>query len=415
VHRLQNILILSILAACSSRESDTTHSFRIYEKDGVTIAETTGGPKYTGELFWYEQILVLEEDPEWEESLLYHPSHFLMDEDGFYYVADGGNERIAIFDPEGRYSHSIGRQGSGPGEFRQMEIQSVRRGVVSVWDFALRRTTRFYTDGRVLGVTPLPITTARQILGLFHAPDERLVVLTLEIPADGDHWEHEQAHATVFSPRGDSLWSRDFGWVRSRFLSTERAGDVEYQWPAWYYYGPRPWGAYDLQGKIVYTAGIDPVVDIYNLDGIHVRQIQLGLKPESPTREDEERVRSFLNEQVKRAAGSSSQGRWKSDLDKIRIPEYKAFWHGIEVDDAGYIWLMKPEHRYAINDDTIPTFTYFIISPDGEYLGQTQRLKEGRIRVSHGHLLVISSDQESGEHHLIVYAIRPAVEGLRYP
>jgi len=409
------LVVIICLVSCSPHAEEARHSFRVYEEDRVTIFESTGGSRYTGELFDYEQVLVLDEDPEVEESLLYGPSHFLMDEDGFFYVADRGNGRIAVFDPKGRYSHSFGREGSGPGEFRQMEIQSVSYGILTVWDFAQRRTTRFHTDGRLLDVTPLPPTTARQILGLSHAPDDRLVVLELETPADGDYWEYERSHATVFNSRGDSLWSCDFGWVKSRFVGTRRAGDLEYQWPIYFHYGPRPWCAYDRRGTIAYTSGVEPVVDVFNLDGMHVKQIRLGLDPDYPTREDGETARAFLRETVERNAGSPTADNWQSELENILMPEQKAFWHRLEVDDAGFIWLLKPEHRFAIFDDTITLLTWFLISPDGEYLGQTRRPKDARARISRGHLLEISSDRESGELSLIVYAIHPAVHGLEYP
>lgn len=418
VRPYSSVLSVIFLFAISCSKTDVAnpeHTFHVFEENGVSIAETRGGPKYTEELFQYEQILVLHEDPQREESLLFGPNHFFMDDDGFFYVADTRDGRIVVFDPEGQYSHSFGQKGSGPGEFRQIEIQSIQNGMVSIWDFAQRRTTRFYTDGRLHDVTPLPISTARQILGLFHLPNERLLVLTLDTPVEEDRWEYEKSHATCFSSLRDSLWSLDFGWVKSRFLSTESADGIEYQWPAWYHYGPRPWCTYDFQGRIYYTDGIESVVDIYDLNGNHVLQIQLGLKPENPTSNDEDRARSFLRTQAEQSADTPGQDRWKSDLNKIRLPGQKALWQGINVDDTGYIWLVKSEHRYAIMDDTIPTFSYFIISPEGEYLGKTQRFKDGRIRISRGHMLLIRSDRESGERSLLVYAIRPAVAGLKYP
>jgi hypothetical protein len=366
-------------------------------------------------LFQYEQVLVLEEDPENGESLLYGPSHFFMSKDDYFFVADISDRRIAVFNSEGQYSHAFGRDGSGPGEFRQMVIQSVHNGIVSIWDFAQRRTTRFRTDGRLLDVTPLPISTAPQILGFFHTTDERMLSLSLEIPVEEDRWEYEQCHATGYDSQGDTLWSNDFGWIKSRFLSTEKAGDVEYQWPAWYHYGPRPWCVFGQQGLIVYTAGIESIIDVYDLDGVHIKQIRLGLKSESPTKEDEDRVRSFLSEQAKQAVDSRNLDHWRSELGKIRVPAQKAFWKGIEVDDAGFIWLLKPDHRFAFFDDAIPHFTWYVVSPEGEYLGQTKRFKNTRIRVSSGHLLAVEQDPESGEHQLIVYAINPAVEGLKYP
>jgi hypothetical protein len=43
-----------------------------------------------------------------------------MDEEGNIYVMDSGNYRIQIFDPAGKYLKTIGREGNGPGEFRNL-------------------------------------------------------------------------------------------------------------------------------------------------------------------------------------------------------------------------------------------------------------------------------------------------------
>jgi len=151
------------------------------------------------------------------------------------------------------------------------------------------------------------------------------------------------------------------------------------------------------------------------LDGAHIKQIRLGLTPESPTREDQDRAHNFLSEQLEQAVDSRNQDHWNSELGKIQIPAQKALWQAIEVDDAGFIWLIEPEHRYANFDDAIPYFTWHIVSPEGEYLGHTKRLKNTRMRISNGHLLAVEQDTESGELLLIVYAIHPALEGLKYP
>ena len=292
---------------------------------------------------------------------------------------------------------------------------NIQNGIISVWDFTQRRTTRFNTDGRLHDVTPLPISVTSQIWGLFHLPDENLLVLTLDVPVEEDRWEYEQSHAISFSSNGDSLWSLDFGWVQSRFLSIENAGGTEYQWPAWYHFGPRPWCTYDFQGQVYYTDGSESVIDVYDSYGIRVQQIRLGLIPETPSSSDEDLVRSFLRTKAEQATDDRSRDQWRSELNKVRFPAKKALWQTIIVDDAGYIWLQESEHRFAVVDNVIPTFTYIIVSPEGEFIGRTNRHKDGRIRISRGHMLEILYDQESGERSLLVYALRPLVVGLNYP
>ncbi len=149
-------LILSLIplfitiTACSSRDEDSSFSFRTYQENGISIAETSGSSKYDEPLFRFEEILTLNQNPDVEESLLFQAVRYQMDENGQFYVMDFGNRRIAVFDEHGEFSHSIGQAGQGPGEFRSISLVSVRDGYVTVLDDALQRTSVFDYRGRFI-------------------------------------------------------------------------------------------------------------------------------------------------------------------------------------------------------------------------------------------------------------------------
>ena len=150
--RQQYLLILAAsfmaLYACV-RTPPPRHVFQQTTVDGVAVATSTGGPKYEGPLFRSEVIHVLKEEPERPESLLYDPNGVLRDTDGRCYVMDVGNRRVAVFGPDGRFERSIGRQGSGPGEFDSplLSLCGLEDEMVSVWDPHTRLIHRFRTDG----------------------------------------------------------------------------------------------------------------------------------------------------------------------------------------------------------------------------------------------------------------------------
>ena len=48
-----------------------------------------------------------------------------VDEQGFIFVADSGNNRIQIFNPDGTFIRCFGRWGSGAAEFKGLEGISV--------------------------------------------------------------------------------------------------------------------------------------------------------------------------------------------------------------------------------------------------------------------------------------------------
>jgi len=69
--------------------------------------------------------------------------------DGTIAVANGGTGEVRLFDSSGRYIRSMGRDGSGPGEFQRMAwIQVIPPDTLLVTDSELRRLTAIRHDGR---------------------------------------------------------------------------------------------------------------------------------------------------------------------------------------------------------------------------------------------------------------------------
>jgi hypothetical protein len=91
----------------------------------------------------------------------------LLLSDGSTVVADNIAKQLHFFSRDGSYLRSVGRTGSGPGEFRQIHsITRVQGDEVAVWDTWLRRSTIFRADGSVRTVqlqTPPPRPEARSI------------------------------------------------------------------------------------------------------------------------------------------------------------------------------------------------------------------------------------------------------------
>jgi len=179
---LRTVLFLVALSALSgpALQDNPQHSFRIYQEDNVTVAITSGGPKYTEPLFDYEVVVTLKENPDRPESMLWRSGDICMDRDGYFYVEDKGNGRIAVFDPQGEFVRSFGRVGDGPGEFRAMDFLHILGDVLSISDIMLPRTTRYKTDGTLLEV----ISNFKSPFQRLHrAPDNRFVY---EIPKDAE-------------------------------------------------------------------------------------------------------------------------------------------------------------------------------------------------------------------------------------
>jgi len=170
--------IYLISSACSNDETTQIHSFQIIEEDGVPVAVTSGGPKYEGELFHYEEIVRLEQDESNEESILYRATQYLMGEDGNYYVNDRGNVRIAVFGTDGKYLRSFGRDGDGPGEFRFPRLLWIRDDNLAVFDSRNRRTSLFHVNGTF--IQTFSQLKGGSMLELHPVKDGCMVIITSE-------------------------------------------------------------------------------------------------------------------------------------------------------------------------------------------------------------------------------------------
>lgn len=71
-----------------------------------------------------------------------------VDSKGNIYVADWGARSITVLDPRASYVRMIGRDGTGPGEFRRVtSIHIVAGDTVMVFDRSIRRLTTFAPGG----------------------------------------------------------------------------------------------------------------------------------------------------------------------------------------------------------------------------------------------------------------------------
>lgn len=101
------------------------------------------------------------------------PRAFVQGPDGNYYVPDVRDNRIVVFDSDGNYLRSIGRDGEGPGEFRYVLLQSLKGDTLCIFDYSLQRTTRILTDGTIAEI--VNVRQGGVALGLHKGPGNLLL------------------------------------------------------------------------------------------------------------------------------------------------------------------------------------------------------------------------------------------------
>jgi hypothetical protein len=411
------IVAIVVLASCSSHSGRTQHSFQIIEGDGVHRAETSGGPKYTGELFTYEKVMVLDTAQN-AEAILYRPTQFMADDDGNMYINDTGIGSILVFDSSGRYTHSIGRQGFGPGEASWWEIQLIRDGIIQAYGIKERRTTRFSIDGALLDVATLsPDIDLLGNTGFIRLPDGRQLILTNDAPTGGrgdkggNVAEQKRWGAVIFSADWDTIGAAHTPWIRVAKMMDVPKGNAKYAAPMPIAFGPLPTALYHPYHGIVLSPSDRPELQIYDTSGRRTRTIRIDLNSERVTEADRGIARRTL---LQDAAQSNEAERtmWESIIEQYAFADEKAFWGMAEIDDEGYFWLDMSLHPEETADEN---HTFMVLSPEGEYLGMSSRPYGLSTFITRGQMFILEEDLETGEILPTVYRISPAVRGLAYP
>jgi hypothetical protein len=402
-----------LLVGCSPRTESSLHNFESATVDGVSTVTNSGGPKYTEPLFSYVEVLRLKEDPANEASLLYRPRQFIQDEQGRFYVEDYGNSRIAVFDREGIFLHGIGRSGDGPGEFQAVRAIDARDAVLQVFDYRSIRLSRFETGGALIDVTSLNRLASDQglnnLMRAFLTADDRVILISQQMEMDSEFvWSWHKL--IVLGPDREVAWeleapqhkSQTFGMYRGRpalgvLIPFASRSSIDF----------------DPVHGVLYSPGDEPTLLLHNVYGSLELRIRFEIERNPITAEDQAGVLDSFDERIANASGALAE-QLKAMKEGTIFPDRWPYWSGASLDDNGYIWLGTSE-READREAAGGGFLSMVLSPEGEYLGNTRRPLGRWFTTSHGRVLILVTDEETDAEHLIVYHIPSAIDGFTYP
>jgi hypothetical protein len=401
-----------LLASCAGGQGGAGHTFRTDIQDGVRVAINEGGPKFDTELFEYIPLFKLEPGSS-EETLLYNPGQLTADSEGWFYVQDAGNRDIVVFDPNGRFHHRFGRQGSGPGEFQFPRFLFTAADTLYVFDFSQLRTTRFLRTGELVDITTASPGARLGLSGIIPLTggDRLLLPTGNDMSDDGmDSW----CGILRVRASGDTVWRWQGEPIRTGVPISMTIGGRSMTTVTRLPFSPFPQAHYVPALGVVVSSGYVPQLHIYGEDGSLRQRVELDLGDLTITEADRQQVRNWYEERISETENQQSQEMMQSQLENLRFGDTKAPWSMIKFDDRGYLYLRHVD-TYQPREVILDHESYMVISPDGEYLGTTSRPSGPSTEVVDGRLLVNRSDRETGEFTLTVYEIRPLVAGLDSP
>ena len=144
--------LLLATAGCEVEAGVAPEAMVVRDSAGIEIIENRDHGWAVGEGWRLAEapeldIGVLEGDSMYQ---LFRVSGATRTSDGRVAVALAGSSEIRFYGPDGQFRRAVGREGEGPGEFRQLSgIWPFRGDSLVVWDEALRRVTILDSGGSV--------------------------------------------------------------------------------------------------------------------------------------------------------------------------------------------------------------------------------------------------------------------------
>ncbi len=145
------LLAVAAITACSSAGGSST-SVEVWDSAGVTIVQSHE-PTWAEDEVWLvspEPVLTIGVLQGAEEYQLVNIEAAARQSDGDIVVVD--LREVRLYDRDGTYLRTLGRAGSGPGEFQNpTQLLVTAADSVLVWDNALYRVSRFDSAGAFVG------------------------------------------------------------------------------------------------------------------------------------------------------------------------------------------------------------------------------------------------------------------------
>lgn len=238
-------------------------------------------------------------------------------------IADGPDGMVRIFDRSGRQTHSIGRQGDGPGEFS--ELSSLRRcgpDTLVVTELLSRRVTVLTVQGtfvrRITDLRPLTLTcNSEGRLAFLREAGE---------PPPGP----ERIRDAM-----SSLELADLTGGNRHTLALTPAMEVVLAEGIWW---PRPFGRVTtlaMEQDRAYVGTGESRVDVFSLSGQRLTALQVPRRRRTPSSRQVEHEIARLAAPVPQVLRQNMAAKIWALPRPDRLPDYRGIWTG----PNGTLWI----------------------------------------------------------------------------
>jgi hypothetical protein len=392
-------LATSLTGACVDGATPETVGVSTRDSAGVEIAELQADPWRTSPWATLDTAAVMRIRPDdaRPETLFGRVRGVLRLSDGRVAVLDMGRHQLSLFEQDGSYIRSIGREGQGPGELADpWRLIRARADTVGVFDMA-GHLELLPTTGEGSRRMPLPRGSdagTAQILGAFESGGYLAIVNEFPgKPQPGTNPLFSTLH--VVTDAGAS------GPTLGRHQSTEftfRAGSDGRLIQVGTMFWAEP-GMAVLPAGYVWCLATEFDCQIRSNTGVHLRTIRAPVTTPPVTDADVEELRA-----MRLSAAATKADSTRVELDMAHADRMDRFpvMSLIRTDTRGRIWMRS--FTWRPSDHTAP---WLVLEPDGHVLG-TVAMPAGLQVFDIGPDYVLGVDRDADDAEgIVMYAYRP--------
>lgn len=397
------VACLALAAACGGEGRDRAGAGPVVrDSAGIAIVENRGPRWEAGEAWLVDAEPVLAvgtlEGP--AETQFARLAGAALRRDGVVMVSDAGNARVSAFAPDGTFLWSQGREGEGPGEYRQLGPVRVLAGDSAlVYDAGTRRTTVLDPAGGVARTyLPTPAEGSFRNAPLGEAAPGVLVasggaVFGAEETLEGSRLERRPER--FFFSSGDGAVLDTLPALPGREMWMVAEGNALSIWTV-------PFGreAVVEAGPGVAAGGVTERSEwrVWDTSGTLVRVVRLGIPERPVTAEDWDRAGEA---RIPDDADDARRIAVRNAHDAIPRPETWPVFSSLKMDDGGYLWV----RRYAAIWEEEAPGRWWVFDPRGTLLGEVAFPAGFQVDAIRGDRAVGRWEDELGVEQVRVYRI----------
>lgn len=328
-----------------------------------------------------------------EDILIGQPGRFAVDNQNKIYLSD--NYSIHVFDAEGNYLRSIGREGEGPGEFRSISGLKIYSKSLFVADFNLQRITDYSLESFELIRTiqlnqnekPDIEEMKDSFLRHFFVRQDDTFIIGFDQPFRLDKSIGKMIPFFIIDSDGHFITDKIFEIEDSRYLVSEGPDQPTFGMGSPFH--GRPLVTVSGDDHIFSARTDDFLIQTHDSEGNYLQAFYYPFRKTKLTRED------ALNHPEDRF----SREVFEQFIENTDLPDSWPALNDMLIDDENRLWVS------TIVDD-FDVYEWWVLEETGELITRFEWPRDEPIEViKNGYMYTRETDEETGLQQIIRYRV----------